>query len=73
MIPTVVGVSSAWRLKSWDRFTIPKPFAKVTVAYGPPMRIDAASPREAADAPQIESLRRALESASAAAVADASG
>lgn len=29
--------SSAWRLKSWDRFMVPKPFARVTVAYGAPV------------------------------------
>jgi hypothetical protein len=31
-----VEVSSAWRLGSWDRFCIPRPFARVTVAYGEP-------------------------------------
>jgi len=34
IIPTVVQVKSAWRLKSWDRFMIPKPFTTITVAYG---------------------------------------
>ncbi len=29
-------VSRAWRLKSWDRFIVPKPFAKVRVTYGDP-------------------------------------
>jgi lysophospholipid acyltransferase (LPLAT)-like uncharacterized protein len=40
--------SSAWRLKSWDRFLIPKPFARVNVAYGGPERVGGDSPREAA-------------------------
>ena len=31
--------TSAWRLKSWDRFMIPKPFARVTVAYGAPVHV----------------------------------
>lgn len=26
-------VSSAWRLGSWDRFVVPKPFAQITVRY----------------------------------------
>ncbi len=26
----------AWRLRSWDRFLVPKPFARVTIAYGAP-------------------------------------
>ena len=34
IIPAVVQVKSAWRLKSWDRFMIPKPFTTITVAYG---------------------------------------
>lgn len=29
-------VSRAWRFKSWDRFCIPKPFARVRVIYGDP-------------------------------------
>jgi lysophospholipid acyltransferase (LPLAT)-like uncharacterized protein len=29
-------VSRTWRLGSWDRFMIPKPFAKVRVIYGEP-------------------------------------
>ena len=37
----------AWRLESWDRFLIPKPFARVTIAYGDAARVDAASVREA--------------------------
>lgn len=37
----------AWRLRSWDGFVIPKPFARVRVAYGPPTMVTAASPREA--------------------------
>lgn len=37
----------SWQLRSWDRFTIPKPFARVTVAYGDPAYVDAQSPRDA--------------------------
>jgi lysophospholipid acyltransferase (LPLAT)-like uncharacterized protein len=31
-----VAVRRAWRLRSWDRFCIPKPFARVTLAYAGP-------------------------------------
>ena len=46
-----VGVSarSAWRLKSWDRFVIPKPFGRVSVAYSDPMRLQSSSARAAVD------------------------
>lgn len=40
IVPTVVHVDKAWRLKSWDRFMIPKPFARITVAYGEPFTIE---------------------------------
>lgn len=52
-----VNASRAWRLKSWDRFMIPKPFARVDVVYSPPTYVSAASPREAEDeAPKFEAL-----------------
>jgi lysophospholipid acyltransferase (LPLAT)-like uncharacterized protein len=31
--------SSCWRLKSWDRFIVPRPFAKVRVLIGQPHRV----------------------------------
>ncbi|HJQ10685.1 MAG TPA: lysophospholipid acyltransferase family protein [Gemmatimonadaceae bacterium] len=54
-----VGVSTdrAWRLHSWDQFMIPKPFARVTIAYGAPTKVSASSPRMAAEeAPRFEQL-----------------
>jgi lysophospholipid acyltransferase (LPLAT)-like uncharacterized protein len=49
--------SRAWHLRSWDRFVIPKPFARVTVRYGTPQVIGGTSPREAeAEAPRFEQL-----------------
>jgi lysophospholipid acyltransferase (LPLAT)-like uncharacterized protein len=35
VMPVRVEVSRAWRLKSWDRFQIPKPFARVTITLLP--------------------------------------
>lgn len=34
VVPLHAGADRAWRLRSWDRFLIPKPFAKVRIAYG---------------------------------------
>ncbi|HYC49817.1 MAG TPA: lysophospholipid acyltransferase family protein [Gemmatimonadaceae bacterium] len=45
--PVAVHASRAWRLNSWDGFIIPKPFARVTVAYSDPIFVAAALPREA--------------------------
>ncbi len=58
IVPVAISVSSAWRLKSWDRFTVPRPFARITVAYGDPIFIDAEDAREAADA--TDQVREAL-------------
>jgi lysophospholipid acyltransferase (LPLAT)-like uncharacterized protein len=44
-----VDAHSAWRMSSWDRFLIPKPFARVTILYGDPSPVEAADARAAAD------------------------
>ena len=49
LLPVRASASRAWRLKSWDRFLVPKPFALVRVVYGPLTSVDASSPREAAE------------------------
>lgn len=46
-----VGLSAdrAWRLNTWDRFKIPRPFSRVSIAYSDPVLFDAVSAREAAE------------------------
>jgi lysophospholipid acyltransferase (LPLAT)-like uncharacterized protein len=39
VIPVMAGCQRAWWVEGWDRFMIPKPFAQVSVAIGPPRRI----------------------------------
>lgn len=46
ILPVGVAVDRAWRLRSWDRFTIPKPFARLCVVYGDPVAV----PADASDA-----------------------
>lgn len=41
VIPVASASSSAWRLDSWDGFRIPRPFARVVVAYGAPIAVPA--------------------------------
>ena len=36
IIPMACAASSAWYLNRWDKFMIPKPFAKVVIAVGEP-------------------------------------
>jgi hypothetical protein len=57
ILPVVAVADRAWRLKSWDRFLIPKPFARVTIAYGDPSKVLAKTPRAAAEeGPRFEEL-----------------
>lgn len=58
VIPTAAGGDRVWRASSWDRFVIPKPFARLRVVYGPPLEV----PREIAET-EVESWRRTLEEA----------
>jgi lysophospholipid acyltransferase (LPLAT)-like uncharacterized protein len=39
VLPVNMEYSSCWRLKSWDRFIVPRPFAKVRVLIGQPHRV----------------------------------
>lgn len=48
LVPAVAWASAAWRLSSWDSFMIPKPFAKIRIAYGEPIRLSDESARGAA-------------------------
>lgn len=60
IIPIGVHAARGWRLNSWDRFLVPAPFARITVAYGPPTCVEAGSPREAAaEAERFERLHQA--------------
>lgn len=36
ILPIHAEADRAWRLRSWDRFMIPKPFARVRIGYGEP-------------------------------------
>jgi lysophospholipid acyltransferase (LPLAT)-like uncharacterized protein len=39
IVPIHMEYSSAWRLKSWDRFVVPRPFAKLRAIVGAPISI----------------------------------
>jgi lysophospholipid acyltransferase (LPLAT)-like uncharacterized protein len=61
VVCVVAHVDRAWQLGSWDRFEIPKPFARITVAYSEPTYVPGKTPREAADAvPMFKGLMTAL-------------
>ena len=58
IVPVNMEYSSCWRVKSWDRFIIPKPFSKVRVILGQPLQIKSISSDE-----EFESERQRLQDA----------
>lgn len=53
ILPVSGAADRFWQLRSWDGFRIPRPFARVVVAYGDPITIPSGLEREALE------LRRA--------------
>lgn len=43
ILPINMEYSSCWRVKSWDRFIIPKPFSKVRIIIAPPESVQSTS------------------------------
>jgi lysophospholipid acyltransferase (LPLAT)-like uncharacterized protein len=43
VLPVNMEYSSCWRLKSWDRFVLPRPFARIRVIIGQPYRVRSAN------------------------------
>jgi lysophospholipid acyltransferase (LPLAT)-like uncharacterized protein len=58
VVPANMEYSSCWRLRSWDRFILPRPFSKVRMIFGMPLRIG-----ETATPETFESERLRLENA----------
>jgi len=56
MVPVAVGSSSGWRFRSWDRFLVPKPLARITIEYGAPVRVDRHASRDG-----LEAVRRSVQ------------
>jgi lysophospholipid acyltransferase (LPLAT)-like uncharacterized protein len=50
--------SSCWRLKSWDRFCVPRPFSKVRFILGAPVHVRGSTSPE-----QFEQERLRLQNA----------
>lgn len=59
VLPIHAEARRAWRFRSWDRFMLPKPFARVRVGYGEPFTI---GPGEAGLAEGMIRATRALNS-----------
>jgi lysophospholipid acyltransferase (LPLAT)-like uncharacterized protein len=56
IIPAAVEADRAWKASSWDRFRVPKPFARVVILQGDPVHL----PPDLAGA-TLEAERKALQ------------
>ncbi len=56
VVPLAVAASDAWHADSWDDFMIPKPLARIGIAYGEPTEV----PRDADD-PTVEALAAGMQ------------
>lgn len=59
IVPLAAAADRAWVGRSWDRFRIPQPFARIAVAHGAPIRV----PAEAVEGAAAERARLEIESA----------
>ena len=73
LLPIACAADSAWYLNTWDRFMIPKPFARIVIAVGEPIDVPRGSSMAEMEAirAKMQSAIGALIQASKAAVVDA--
>ena len=56
LMPLAASASAYWQLGSWDRFMIPKPFAKGIMIFGEPRYVPADASEE-----EVERIRKQFE------------
>jgi len=54
IVPAAVGASREWRLRSWDEFRIPRPFARCVVRFGEPIHVSRGADRAGEEAARKE-------------------
>lgn len=75
IVPLTWVADRSWRLRSWDRMEVPKPFARVAVAVGEPLEVPREAWRDGGDdetdrrLAALEESLAALDRAAAAALA----
>jgi lysophospholipid acyltransferase (LPLAT)-like uncharacterized protein len=53
LLPLAAKASAFWQLGTWDQFIIPRPFARITIAYGDPTPVVADSSRAAGEMTEL--------------------
>jgi lysophospholipid acyltransferase (LPLAT)-like uncharacterized protein len=59
VVPVNMEYSSYWRVKSWDRFIVPRPFARVRLIIGAPHRVKSTNAPEEFEAERLR-LQQAM-------------
>ena len=54
IVPFVIECERAWRVKSWDRLQIPKPFSRARLFYMEPVFVDPETDDEGVEAKRLE-------------------
>ena len=60
IVPFYVTADRAWYFNSWDRFMLPKPFARVVLRFGPLVHLDPAVEEDAFEAQRTRLERMML-------------
>ncbi len=66
IVPFGVAFSRGWKLRSWDRFGIPAPFARVILHFGDPIRVGTDQDRDQRSAATKELAARLADAERAA-------
>ncbi|HEX9705597.1 MAG TPA: lysophospholipid acyltransferase family protein [Gemmatimonadales bacterium] len=60
LLPIGARTRSAWWIQSWDRFCIPRPFARIDVSYGPPLVVASGKDSVRRTVPELERALQAV-------------
>jgi hypothetical protein len=58
VLPAAFSAGPCWRLASWDRFIVPRPFGRLVTAFGAPL-----PPPPNTEAASVEAMRKQVETA----------
>ncbi len=64
ILPIGVACNSVWKMNSWDKHTIPKPFSRALILFGSPVKVRACATEKDKQA-WAEEIARALNEADA--------
>lgn len=67
IVPMGMWIERCWRMRTWDRLLVGKPFARVSIYYGDEIHIPRRVPREELEGYYRDQLERAMQDAEEAA------